>query len=196
MAEPNEAVVGPVTVLDFWFAPGMERRWFRGDDALDAEIRARFEPTWRAASSAALQHWTQPGGRLPYTPAEGALALVIVLDQLPLNMFRGQARAFATEALAVAVTRDAVDRALDRELGGPRRAFLYMPLMHSESLADQALSVQLFEQAGLDDNLRFARHHKDLIERFGRFPHRNALLGRQSSAAELAYLASPQAFHG
>jgi uncharacterized protein (DUF924 family) len=178
----------PQDVLDFWFADGMQRRWFRATPALDAEIRGRFEAPWRAAAAGHLDHWSQN--------AAGALALVILLDQFPLNMFRGEARAFATEARAVAVTLDAVDRGLDAELEGPRLAFLYMPLMHSEDMAHQEASVRLFEAAGLEDNARFARHHRELIRRFGRFPHRNAILGRASTPEELAYLASSEAFTG
>lgn len=175
-------------ILDFWFADGMDRRWFRSTPALDAEIRRRFEPAWRDAAAGRLDHWAGT--------AEGALALVILLDQFPLNMFRGTGEAFATEARAVRITRVAIDRGFDRALDGARLAFLYMPLMHSEVLADQEASVRLYEAAGLNENLRFARHHRDLVRRFGRFPHRNAPLGRESTAEELDYLASREAFTG
>jgi uncharacterized protein (DUF924 family) len=121
---------------------------------------------------------------------------VIVLDQFPLNMFRGEAQSYSTGEQALEVAADAVARGLDRELEGERLAFLYMPFMHSENPGDQEQSVALFEAAGLEDNLRFARHHRELIRRFGRFPHRNAILGRPSSAEELAYLASKEAFLG
>jgi uncharacterized protein (DUF924 family) len=111
-------------------------------------------------------------------------------------MFRGQARAFASEAKAIEIALAAVGRGLDRLLPGERVAFLYMPLMHSENLAHQQLSVRLFERAGVTSNLHFARHHLELVQRFGRFPHRNAILGRSSTPQEMAYLASPQAFKG
>jgi uncharacterized protein (DUF924 family) len=175
-------------VLDFWFADDIRPAWFRSTPALDALIRDRFEAAWRQAAGGALDHWT--------ASADGALALVILLDQLPLNMFRGRPESFATEQKAVAVCRQAVADGLDRQLPGERLAFLYMPLMHSENLADQDSAVALFEAAGLDDNLRFARHHRELIRRFGRFPHRNAVLGRQATPGELAYLASKEAFLG
>jgi uncharacterized protein (DUF924 family) len=175
-------------VLDFWFADDTRRAWFRSTPELDAVIRDRFEAAWHQAARGAMDHWT--------ASANGALALVIVLDQLPLNMFRSQPESFATEQKAVAVCRQAIADGLDRQLAGERLAFLYMPLMHSENLADQDSAVALFEAAGLDDNLRFARHHRELIRRFGRFPHRNAVLGRQTTAEESAYLASKEAFLG
>jgi uncharacterized protein (DUF924 family) len=175
-------------VLDFWFAEGMRGQWFRATPALDEAIRTRFEPAWQAAAGGEYDDWAQT--------ASGALALVIVLDQFPLNMFRGQPRAFSSEQQAVVVTLAAIERGLDRQLSGDRLAFLYMPLMHSEDLTHQDLSVRLFEAAGLEENLRFARHHRDLVARFGRFPHRNAILGRESTAGERAYLASGKAFTG
>jgi len=180
--------MSPGDVLAFWFDETMRGAWFRSTAAIDDLIRSRFESLWQQAARGEHDHWSQT--------ADGALALVIVLDQLPLNMFRGQAAAFATEARAISVSKAAVAAGLDRELTGDRVAFLYMPLMHSEDVADQEQSVELFAAAGLDDNLRFARHHRDLIRRFGRFPHRNAVLGRISTADELTYLASNQAFHG
>lgn len=175
-------------VLGFWFAPGMERRWFRATPEFDQAVRTRFETTWRCAAQGALDAWSETSG--------GALALVIVLDQFPLNMFRGLPQAFATEQQAVAVTLAALERGFDRQLPRERLAFLYMPLMHSEHLAHQDRSVRLFEAAGLEDNARFARHHRGLIRRFGRFPHRNAILGRHDTPDEAAYLASKGAFRG
>ena len=175
-------------VLAFWFADGMSKRWFRSTPELDAEIRERFMGTWQAAAAGGLDAWRDS--------ANGCLALAIVLDQFPLNMFRGQADAFATEAAAIEVARHAIAAGYDRALDGDRLGFLYMPLMHSEKLADQDLSVQLFEAAGLDSNARFARHHRELIRRFGRFPHRNAILGRTSTVLERLYLASKEAFTG
>ena len=130
------------------------------------------------------------------TTPEGCLALCIVLDQFPLNMFRGQAKSFATEQHAVTVTKHALTQGFEVNIPLEQRIFLYMPLMHSENPADQALSVQCFTQAGLTENLHFARHHQGIIERFGRFPHRNALLGRHSTPAEIEYLNSPEAFQG
>ena len=127
---------------------------------------------------------------------EGALALVICLDQLPLNMFRGQAESFAGEALSRAIAAAAIERGFDQKLDNIQKVFLYMPYMHSEDLADQDRAMALFEQAGLTDNLHWAKHHREIVSRFGRFPHRNAILGRQSTPEELAYLASDEAFKG
>lgn len=173
-------------VLEFWFSEAMRPRWFDSTPGLDQAIRLRFEALWQDAAAGRLAAWQD-------TP-DSALALVIVLDQLPLNMFRGQPEAFATEAQAVAVAGEAVARGHDQGLSDDARRFLYLPFMHSESLADQDRAVALFEAAGLDT--RWAEHHRALIRRFGRFPHRNAVLGRASTPEELDYLASPQAFKG
>jgi uncharacterized protein (DUF924 family) len=180
--------IAPRVVIDYWFAEPMRRCWFRSTPELDAQIRERFEAVWRQAAAGELCAWMQT--------AQGSLALAIVLDQFPLNMFRGRARSFATEAQAIEVALHAIDRGFDRLLPREQLAFLYMPLMHSEDLEHQERSVHLFEAAGLESNVRFARHHRDLIRRFGRFPHRNAILGRPSTAEEQAYLASKEAFSG
>lgn len=175
-------------ILDFWYSDRVKSLWFRSTPSFDEELRERFLKTWQAASSGQLDSWAES--------PEGALALVIVLDQFPLNMFRGKPESFSTEAQSREVAREAVERGWDRELDASCLAFLYMPFMHSENLDDQDRSVALFEAAGLTDNLRFARHHRELIRRFGRFPHRNAILGRESSEEELNYLASREAFLG
>jgi uncharacterized protein (DUF924 family) len=135
-----------------------------------------------------LSHWSDT--------AEGALALTIVLDQLPLNMYRDRPESFSTEAAARTVAGDAVARGLDRDLGADQRAFLYMPFMHSEDLADQERSVELFSQPGLEHNRKWARHHRDIIARFGRFPHRNAILGRANTPEEQDWLDSDDAYRG
>ena len=121
---------------------------------------------------------------------------MILFDQIPLNIFRQQAQSFASEVRARAVAAHALAQGLDTELTGPQKAFLYLPYMHSEDLTDQDISVELFRKAGLSNNLRFAEHHREIVRRFGRFPHRNAILGRDSSAEELAWLASKEAFKG
>ena len=172
--------------LDYWYSEPVARRWFASTPALDEEMRARFEALWRRAASGELDGWAE-------TP-EGTLALVIVLDQLPLNMFRGSPAAFSSERSAVALARRAVARGFDKGLAQDRLLFLYMPFMHSENPADQDLSVALFRDAGMDSH--WAKHHRDIVRRFGRFPHRNAILGRRSTAEELAYLASDAAFTG
>jgi uncharacterized protein (DUF924 family) len=178
----------PTEVLALWFAEATQPLWFASTPAFDEALRARFLATYRAAAAGQLTAWE--------ATAEGALALVIVLDQFPLNLFRGRAESFATEAAARAVADRAIARGFDQAVPPIQRQFLYLPFMHSETLADQERSVRLYQQPGLEDSLRFARHHRDLIARFGRFPHRNAPLGRASTAEEIAYLASPKAFHG
>jgi uncharacterized protein (DUF924 family) len=182
----------PVThaaeVLTFWFAPTVRPLWFAATPDFDEALRARFLATYRAAAAGRLTDWE--------TTAEGALALVIVLDQFPLNRFRGQSERFATEAAARAVADRAIARGFDRAVPPIQRQFLYLPFMHGEALADQDRAVRLYQQPGLEEGLRFARHHRDLMVRFGRFPHRNAILGRISTPEERAYLASPGAFHG
>ena len=160
----------------------MSEHWFSSTPEIDANIRSRYSVLWLQAAQGDLDHWQET--------AEGCLALCIVLDQFPLNMFRGDAKSFSTEQQAVAVAKHAVVRGLDQHVPVERRAFLYMPLMHSESSADQDESVRLFEAAGLDGNARFAHHHRDLIRRFGRFPHRNEVLGRETTDEERAFLAS------
>lgn len=178
----------PQDILEFWYAPEMRAKWFASTPQIDAMMRARFELVWESAKHGAHESWRD-------TPL-GCLALAIVLDQFPLNMFRGTAKSFSTEQQAVAVTKQAVAQSYDRQLDTAQVAFLYMPLMHSENLADQDLCVALFEAAGLEENARFARHHREIVRRFGRFPHRNTTLGRSSSTEELAYLVSKEAFKG
>lgn len=175
-------------ILDFWYTPPMSGHWFSSTPAIDADIRTHYAALWQQAAQGNLDHWRQ-------TP-EGCLALCIVLDQFPLNMFRGEAKSFATEQQAVTVSKHAVAQGLDQQLPQAQLAFLYMPLMHSENLADQDESVRLFEAAGLEVNARFARHHREIVRRFGRFPHRNAILGRESTPEELVYLNSKEAFTG
>jgi uncharacterized protein (DUF924 family) len=175
-------------VLELWFSPRAAKLWFRSTPAFDAELRERFEDTVQAALRGELDDWADS--------SHGALALVIVLDQLPLNIYRGQAESFAGEQKARAIAAAAIERGWDRGLDDKQKAFLYLPFMHSEQLADQDRSLTLYEAAGLHDNLRFARHHRGIIERFGRFPHRNAILGRESTPEEREWLDSKEAFRG
>ncbi len=173
-------------ILDFWFAPGMAERWFKKDPGFDREVRERLGGLYERAASGALGHWR--------TNAEGCAALVILLDQVPRNMFRGQARAFATDEAARAVIRHALDRGFDGKLTQDQRGFLYMPLQHSETLDDQELSVRLTSRPGEDPRWhKWAVPHRDIIARFGRFPHRNAVLGRESTPEEAAFLKQPGA---
>ena len=182
------AAVTPREVVEFWFSEPVRKLWFDATPAFDQQLRERFGSTYEAAAAGELDDWQR-------TPT-GALALVIVLDQFPLNMFRGQARSFETEARSREVAAAAIEQGFDARLDDKQKAFLYLPFMHSESLADQDRCVALFESAGLNDNLKWAYHHRDIVRRFARFPHRNAILGRDSTAEEQAYLASDEAFKG
>jgi uncharacterized protein (DUF924 family) len=166
-------------VLAFWRAAG-EKKWFAKDDAFDAETRTRFLATYEAAATGALADWEA-------TP-EGGLALVIVLDQFPRNMFRGDARTFAADATARAVADRALVRGFDAQVPAGERMFFYLPFEHSEAMADQERCCALFRALGNADLLRWAELHADIIRRFGRFPHRNAALGRTTTADEKAYL--------
>jgi uncharacterized protein (DUF924 family) len=181
-------------VLDFWFAaegatlpPDGRPEWFRKDDAFDDAIRTRFGALIAEALAGGLGDWCA-------TP-RGALARVVVLDQFTRNVFRGTPQAFAGDARALATAKDAIARGFDAALCAHERRFLYMPFEHSESRDDQERSVALFEalarETGFDDPVDWAVRHADVIRRFGRFPHRNAILGRPSTDEELAYLAQP-----
>ncbi|MEA2983007.1 MAG: hypothetical protein QOF09_4830 [Alphaproteobacteria bacterium] len=172
-------IATPESVLEFWRAAGPDK-WFKKNASFDDEIRARFLTTYEAAAAGQLADWEQ-------TP-EGALALAIVLDQFPRNMFRGDARAFAADPLARAVAERALARGFDRQTAMPERQFFYMPLEHSEQLADQERCCELFGSAGDADLLKWAQLHADIIRRFGRFPHRNALLRRATTPEEQAFL--------
>jgi uncharacterized protein (DUF924 family) len=178
----------PQEILDFWFSDEVRKLWFNSTPEFDALLRERFEALWMRASGGELDGWLQT--------AAGCLALIIVLDQFPLNMFRGQAQSFASEAQSREVARVAIDKGFDQDLDLRSRAFLYMPFMHSEELVDQQLALQLFAQPGLEGSLRFALHHHDVIRKLGRFPHRNKSLGRENSEAEIEYLNSKEAFTG
>jgi uncharacterized protein (DUF924 family) len=171
----------PDDVLAFWFAD--PARWWRKDPAFDAEIRTRFHDLHRAVAAGAREDWRA-------TP-RGALAYVVVLDQFSRNMFRDTAGMFASDAQAVAAARAAVDRGDDRALADTERMFLYMPLMHSEDLADQDRCVDLFRALGRSYELNYAEQHRDIVRRFGRFPHRNQLLGRASTPDEVEFLKQP-----
>ena len=177
-------------VLAFWFGPpphAERREWFRKDPAFDAAIRARFGDALEMALAGAFGDWC--------TRAHGALARVLLLDQFTRNAFRDSAKAFAGDARALATSEDAIARGLDAALDRYERWFLYMPLQHSEDRATQARSLELFaalaRDTGLDTPLPYARRHAQIVERFGRFPHRNAVLGRTSTAEELAFLQAP-----
>ena len=168
-------------ILDFWFSEDAERLWFASTPAFDQEIRKRFADTFAQAANGELSSWED-------TP-EGCVALCILLDQMPRNMFRGSPRAFATDAKALAIAERAVNRGYDRDLAPEHKQFLYLPFVHNEEVANQLRALALFEAAGLREALAFVKERLALIRRFGRFPHRNAILGRTSTAEELRYLA-------
>ena len=185
----------PHEVIDFWFGPpgdpGRDRSrqaWFLKDAEFDAEIARRFGPLIDQALAGGLRDWDRS--------VLDALARVIVLDQFPRNVFRGQARAFAGDSLALAAARAIVGRGDDRPLTGVQRQFVYLPFEHAEDLAVQRESMRLFAQLGRDEPalaglLEWAQRHLDIVERFGRFPHRNVALGRVSTDDETAFLATP-----
>jgi uncharacterized protein (DUF924 family) len=174
-------IASPEAVLAFWRAAGPEK-WFKKNEAFDDELRRRFLETHEAAAASQLADWKA-------TP-EGALALLIVLDQFPRNMFRGSARAFAADPLARAVAEGALESGFDRKVAAAERMFFYLPFEHSESMADQERCVALFRATGDADALKWAELHADIIRRFGRFPHRNAVLGRSTTPEEQAFLNS------
>ena len=175
---PRDPAVGPHDVLAFWRAAGPDK-WYTKDAAFDDDIRTRFLATYEAAAARALA-WDDT--------ADGALALLIVLDQFPRNMFRGSARAFAADPLAREVAARAIARGFDREIAVPECSFFYLPFEHSEALADQERCTALNRASGDADALKWAELHADIIRRFGRFPHRNAVLGRTTTPEEQAFL--------
>lgn len=189
------------SLLRFWFEPQPRsreeleqqfRRWFFADSALDAEIAARFGETARLAARGELDAWADS--------ARGRLALILLLDQVPRHLHRGTAEAFAQDAKALALSTEGIEKGYDRELPVLERGFFYMPLEHAESLDAQELSVRMFEKLAADDGapdfyramlesmVDYARQHRDIVARFGRFPHHNAALGRADTDAERAYL--------
>jgi uncharacterized protein (DUF924 family) len=175
----GEAHVAPADILAFWRDAGPDR-WYMRDDAFDAEVRRRFLDLWQQAAAGELSSWE--------TSDDGALALVIVLDQFPRNMFRDNAGTYASDARAKEVASRAIDRGVDARIDPVLREFLYLPFMHSEHLADQLRCIELSREAGLAESAKWAEHHADIIRRFGRFPHRNRLLGRATTLEEQAFL--------
>ena len=175
--------VSPETVLQFWIEELTARQHFAKDAALDAAIGTRFGITLEAAARCELFAWR--------ATAPGRLAEILVLDQFSRNVYRDTPRAFAQDALALVLAQELVASTLDRSLPAAQRVFAYMPYMHSESALVHTQAVALFTQLGIQDNLNFELRHKAIIDRFGRYPHRNAILGRSSSAEELAFLSEP-----
>lgn len=166
-------------IVSFWKQAGPDR-WFTKDAAFDREVRERFFDTYEAAAAGKFSDWEQS--------ARGALALLILLDQFPRNMFRGDARAFATDPLARAIAAGAIVRGFDSQVPAELRSFFYLPFEHSEHLADQERGIAFYKVLGDAENLKWAELHADIIRRFGRFPHRNAVLGRTTTPEEQAFL--------
>lgn len=175
---PSDKIAAPDDVLAFWREAGRDK-WFTQDDAFDADIREKFLATYEAAAAGKLDAWE--------ADAEGTLALLIVLDQFPRNMFRGSVRCYATDSRARAVAHRALKRGCDQDVPEAERGFFFLPFMHSEDMADQQRCVALYREAG-DADVTYAERHADIIRRFGRFPHRNALLGRPTTPEEQEFL--------
>lgn len=170
-------------VIFFWFEQIDSSYWFKKDEQFDLQIKARFLNYYKSVTRGETSHWRQS--------PEGRLAEILVLDQFTRNMFRGTARSFEGDELALKLAKEAVAAGDDLKLPIQQRAFLYMPYMHSEDQRTHEEAVRLFSQPGLENNLKFEILHKKIIDRFGRYPHRNDVLGRKSTPEELAFLKSP-----
>lgn len=173
----------PNDVISFWFEEIEQSKWFMKDLEFDQLLINRFSDIHQQASACELYEWR--------TTAKGCLAEVIILDQFSRNMFRDKPAAFASDPLALALAQQAIAQGKDKELSAIERTFLYMPFMHSESLIVHDVAVQLFTENGIQGNLDFEIKHRDIIEKYGRYPHRNAILGRASSPEETAFLEQP-----
>ena len=177
------SAIDPETIVEFWRQAGPER-WFAADNAFDQLIRERFEPLHMQAAQGMLAAWEASAG--------GTLALLLLTDQFPRNLYRGNAHAFSTDALARATAARGIASGFDRAFDPALRPFFYLPFMHDEDMASQLRTLVLYERLVTDggdrEGLKFARLHADLIMRFGRFPHRNAMMGRISTPEETAYL--------
>lgn len=171
--------VTPAEIVTFWREAGPDK-WFADDHAFDLAVRSKFLAAHEAAARGEIAAWQDD--------REGALALVLLFDQFPRNMFRGEARAFATDAMARAAADRAIARGFDQATDLTMRPFFYLPLMHSEALVDQDRCVRLYEALADAEHLRYAREHRDVIRTFGRFPHRNRALGRTTTQAEREFL--------
>ena len=170
-------------IINFWFEKIEPESWWKKDDDFDQMVRNRFIDVYQQAAKCELFDWRQE--------ALGWLAEIIVLDQFPRNMFRDSPQAFATDPMAVILVQEAVANQVDKELTAVQQGFLYMPLMHSESALIHETALDLYSQPGLEFNLEFEKKHKTIIDRFGRYPHRNAILGRTSTEEEMEFLKEP-----
>lgn len=171
------------TILQFWFTELKPQDWFSADTKLDNLIRERFLEVYKQAAAGELYSWRET--------AEGRLAEIIILDQFSRNIFRGHEKAYATDDMALVLAQEAIANEADNNLSPEYKAFMYMPYMHSESKLIHEVAVKLFSQPGLESNLDYEMKHKAIIDRFGQFPHRNKILGRESSVAEVEFLKQP-----
>ncbi|MEL0066626.1 MAG: DUF924 family protein [Gammaproteobacteria bacterium] len=179
----EQSVRGYTDVIDFWFTELTPQQWFAKSDELDQLCRDRFKTTLDAAALCELSDWRA-------TPL-GRLAEIIVLDQFSRNIYRDTPQAFSQDPLALALAQEAVQHGYDKQLNDDQRGFLYMPYMHSESMLIHEQALVLFEQAGQESKYPFEVRHKEIVDRFGRYPHRNAILGRESTAEEVLFLEQP-----
>lgn len=170
-------------VIHFWFNEIEPKSWWLKDEAFDRQIQRRFGKLHQQANAGELFSWRDS--------AEGSLAEIIILDQFSRNIFRNQAASFASDPLALALAQNAIAKGFDKDLPATQRSFMYLPFMHSESLLIHSIAIELYESLGLASNLEFEQRHKAIIERFGRYPHRNTVLGRRSTEEELAFLQQP-----
>lgn len=175
----DEETARAADVVSFWREAG-PKAWFKKDETFDDEIRRRFLPTHEAAAAGKLSAWENS--------AEGALALLILLDQFPRNMFRGSSRMFDTDPMARAIAAGSIVRGFDAQVASEMRGFFYLPFEHSEDIADQKRCVAFYKAIDDADGLKWAELHADIVRRFGRFPHRNAVLGRATTAEEQKFL--------
>lgn len=170
-------------IIHFWFKEIDPKQWWVKDPAFDKEIKTRFNAIYKKAAAGELLNWR-------YKPLS-SLAEIIILDQFPRNMFRDKKQAFATDPLALVLAQVSIDKGFDQELEPTERSFMYMPLMHSESKEIHKAAELLFSAPGLENNYEFELKHKAIIDRFGRYPHRNKILGRRSRKAEIEFLKKP-----
>ena len=170
-------------VIEFWFNELTPKQWFVKSDELDKSIKKRFSSTLEAAEKGELWHWRGT--------EKGRLAEIIVLDQFSRNIYRDTPKAFAQDAIALVLAQEAVAQSADESLEPQEKSFLYMPYMHSESKLIHKQAIELFDQPGLENNYEFEVKHKEIIDRFGRYPHRNAILGRESTSEEEDFLKQP-----
>ncbi len=176
------------SIINFWFSETTKPLWFNSTNDFDTHLKKEYLAVYNDAKELKLKTWQ--------IEPLGALALVIILDQFPLNMFREMAESFVTEALARDIAAKAIEQGFDAEFTAEQKIFLYMPYMHSEDLTDQEQSLILFNQEGLEYNLEFAQRHYNIVKQFGRFPHRNKILGRENSDPEIEYLNSDKTYKG